>query len=136
MAGALSERLSGVRFENESDHGSRLPNQAAAESARTAARANDIAQIKTRIQHQLIAELGPEANLSSSDGRREVEALLNQLVEAEGLTLPRMERTRLLEAVIADVLAYGPIEPLLRDPSVSEIMVNGPRQVWVERRGV
>ena len=136
MAGGLSERLSGVRFDTESDHGARLANQAAADSARSAARGNDVAQIKTRIQHQLIAELGPEANLSTSDGRREVEVLLNQLVDAEGLTLPRMERTRLLEAVIADVLAYGPIEPLLRDPSVSEIMINGPRQVWVERRGV
>jgi pilus assembly protein CpaF len=93
-------------------------------------------QVKSRIQRQLIAELGPETDLNTSEGRHSVEALLNELVEAEGLTLPRMERTRLLEAVIAEVLAFGPIEPLLRDPSVSEIMVNGPRQVWVERKGV
>jgi pilus assembly protein CpaF len=136
MAGVLSERLSGVRFDSDSNHPPRLANDSLADSAHTTARANDLSQIKTRIQHQLIAELGPEANLSTSEGRREVEALLNQLVEAEGLVLPRMERTRLLEAVIAEVLAYGPIEPLLRDPSISEIMINGPRQVWVERRGV
>jgi pilus assembly protein CpaF len=132
MAGALSERLSGVRFDNELEHGPRPTNPSSADSAH----ASDLVQVKTRIQRQLIAELGPEANLNTSEGRHQVEMLLNELVEAEGLTLPRVERTRLLEAVIADVLAYGPIEPLLRDPSVSEIMINGPRQVWVERRGV
>jgi pilus assembly protein CpaF len=132
MPSALTERLSGVRFENETEHATRPTHPSAADSAR----ANDLAQVKARIQRQLIAELGPQANLSTSEGRHEVETLLNELVEAEGLTLPRLERTRLLEAVIAEVLAYGPIEPLLRDPSVSEIMINGPRQVWVERKGV
>jgi pilus assembly protein CpaF len=136
MTGALSERLSGARFENGSEHGVRSVNQSSAEAAWAATRNSDLAQAKARIQRQLIAEMGPEANLSTSDGRQEVEVLLNELVEAEGLTLPRLERTHLLEAVIAEVLAYGPIEPLLRDPTVTEIMVNGPHQVWVERRGV
>jgi pilus assembly protein CpaF len=135
MAGALSERLAGVRFDNESEHGARPSNQSA-DAARATARTSDLSQVKSRIQRQLIAELGPEANPGTNEGRHQVEALLNELVEAEGVTLPRMERTRLLEAVIAEVLAYGPIEPLLRDPTVSEIMVNGPRQVWVERKGV
>jgi pilus assembly protein CpaF len=138
MAGALSERLSGVRFEHDPEHGARLASAPVGDSARGPARnnANDLGQVKARIQRQLIAELGPEANLNSTEGRREVETLLNELVEAAGLPLPRMERTRLLEAVIAEVLAYGPIEPLLRDPTVSEIMVNGPHQVWVERNGL
>jgi pilus assembly protein CpaF len=82
----------------------------------------------------LIAELG-ETDLDTSHGRRQVEALINDMVEAEGLPLPRVERARLLEAMIAEVLAFGPIEPLLRDPSITEIMVNGPNKVWVERNG-
>src|SRR5438067_5124078 len=57
------------------------------------------------------------------------------MVEAEGLPLPPVERARLLETMIAEVLAFGPIEPLLRDPSITEIMVNGPHKVWVERNG-
>jgi pilus assembly protein CpaF len=136
MPGALSERLSGIRFEGESEPTARAAAQPQSESARTSSRANDLSEVKARIQRQLISELGPEANLNNSEGRREVEGLLNELVDGAGLALPRIERTRLLEAVIAEVLAYGPIEPLLRDPSVSEIMVNGPYQVWVERKGV
>jgi pilus assembly protein CpaF len=138
MVGALSERLSGARFDNESEHGARPVNHQTGDSARGPARnnGNDLGQVKARIQRQLIAELGPEANLSTSEGRHEVETLLNELVEAAGLPLPRVERTRLLEAVIAEVLAFGPIEPLLRDSTVSEIMINGPHQVWVERGGL
>jgi pilus assembly protein CpaF len=132
MAGALSERLSGVRFDGETEANARPAGQQTGDSGRTT---TDLGQVKARIQRQLISELAPEANLNTSEGRRQVELLLNELVEAEGLPLPRMERTRLLEAVIAEVLAFGPIEPLLRDPTVSEIMINGPRQVWVERNG-
>jgi pilus assembly protein CpaF len=133
MAGSLSERLSSARVEHDTEHAPRAPS-AQGDSAPTNAR-NDLTQVKARIQRQLIAELGPEADLNSSQGRRQVETLLNEMVEAEGLPVPRFERNRLLGAVIAEVLAYGPIEPLLRDPSISEVMVNGPHQVWVERNG-
>ena len=134
MAGALSERLSSARFDHEPEHSVRFREPQAAEPTRAPAR-NDLGKVKTRIQRELIAELGPEADLNTPQGRREVEVRLNELVEAEGLSLPRVERMRLLEAIIAEVLSFGPIEPLLRDPGVSEVMVNGPYQVWVERNG-
>ncbi len=137
MTGALSARLSNVRYEHDGEHAARPGSQPSNDAARpTRNTNNDLGQVRARIQRQLISELGPDANLNTSEGRREVETLLNDLVEAAGLPLPRMERTRLLEAVIADVLAFGPIEPLLRDPTVSEIMINGPFQVWVERGGM
>jgi pilus assembly protein CpaF len=137
MSGALSARLSGARFDYDAEHGARPGNHPSADAARpTVNNNNDLGQVRARIQRELISELGPDANLNTTEGRREVESLLNDLVEAAGLPLPRMERARLLEAVIADVLAFGPIEPLLRDPTVSEIMINGPFQVWVERGGV
>ncbi len=56
------------------------------------------------------------------------------MLEAEGITLTRVERLRLFEAISAEILGYGPIEPLLKDPTVNEVMVNGPKQVYVERR--
>src|SRR5205814_3590310 len=90
---------------------------------------------KAQIQRELIAELGSEVDLSTTQGRRQLDVLLNELVEAQGLSLPRVERQRFLEGVIAEVLSFGPIEPLLRDPAVNEVMVNGPYQVWVERAG-
>jgi pilus assembly protein CpaF len=91
---------------------------------------------KARIQRQLIAELGQDVDLASSEGKKRVEQTLNELVDAEGVSLTRVERARLLEVISADVLSFGPIEPLLHDAEVSEIMVNGPYQVWVERHGV
>jgi pilus assembly protein CpaF len=91
---------------------------------------------KARIQRQLIAELGQDVDLASPQGKQRVEQTLNELVAAEGVSLTRVERARLLEVISADVLSFGPIEPLLHDAEVSEIMVNGPYQVWVERQGV
>jgi pilus assembly protein CpaF len=132
MAGSLSERLLGGRV--EPDHEQPARGASSPETARPAGR-NDLGPIKARLQRQLIAELGSEVDLSTSHGRRQVEALLNEMVETEGLPLPRVERTRLLEAVIAEVLSFGPIEPLLRDASITEIMVNGPHKIWVERNG-
>lgn len=52
-----------------------------------------------------------------------------------GLSLPEAEREQLYQAVLDDLVGYGPIEPLLRDDSVTEIMVNGPHSVYVERSG-
>src|SRR5580765_4877781 len=90
---------------------------------------------KSRIQRQLIAELGQDVDLGTPQGRQRVEQVLNELVEAEGVSLTRVEKARLLETISADVLSFGPIEPLLHDAEVSEIMVNGPSQVWIERHG-
>ncbi|HVX30909.1 MAG TPA: ATPase, T2SS/T4P/T4SS family, partial [Nitrolancea sp.] len=67
--------------------------------------------------------------------RRTVEETFQSVLEAENIVLTRVERLRLYEAISAEILGYGPIEPLLKDDSVSEIMVNGPRQVYVERGG-
>src|SRR6266496_3426141 len=134
MAGALSERLSSVRLDPDAEQPARFREPQAAEQNRTVPR-NDLAKIKALIQRELIAELGTEADLNTSQGRRQVELLLNELVEAQGLSLPRVERARLLEAIVAEVLSFGPIEPLLRDSSISEVMVNGPHQIWVERSG-
>ena len=94
----------------------------------------DFTALKSRLQRQFIAELAPEADLSGSQavGRSR---RCSTTRWPRGIPLPRMERTRLLEAIIAEVLSFGPIEPLLRDQTISEIMVNGPNQVWVERNG-
>jgi pilus assembly protein CpaF len=67
--------------------------------------------------------------------RRVVERIFNETLAAEGLPLSRAERSDLFERIVADILGFGPIEPLLRDESVTEILVNGPGQVYIERNG-
>jgi pilus assembly protein CpaF len=92
--------------------------------------------IKTRVQNQLIAELDPKMDMSRTDDVREtIEDLFDQILAEENLMLSRAERQRLFETIVAEILGYGPIEPLLADDSITEIMVNGAKQVYVERAG-
>jgi pilus assembly protein CpaF len=93
-------------------------------------------ELKVRVQNRLIAELDPRMDLGNADEvRRTVEETFGAVLESEGISLTRVERLRLFEAISAEILGFGPIEPLLKDASISEIMINGPKQVYVERSG-
>lgn len=92
--------------------------------------------LKTRIQNKLISELDPKMDLSNvAQVRRAIEELFNHILEEENVVLTRPERVNLFEQVTAEILGYGPLEPLLQDESITEIMVNGPDNVYVERKG-
>ena len=105
-------------------------------SAAASSNENAFQQLKGRVQQRVIAELDPRMDLSDPDRvRRTLEETFLSVLESEGIVLGRTERHRLFEAIVAGILGYGPIEPLLKDNTVTEIMVNGPKQVWVERNG-
>ena len=93
-------------------------------------------QLVTRIHARLAASIGRSIDTASSDS---VRALINDqfptALDEERVSLSRTDRLRLQEAVLAEVVGYGPIQELLTDDSVSEVMVNGPKQVWIEREG-
>lgn len=65
-----------------------------------------------------------------------VQKVIDQYVENNGTLLPRNERQKIVQEVIDEILGFGPISPLLKDDTISEIMVNGPNQVYVERHGI
>ena len=67
--------------------------------------------------------------------RQMIEVYFNQLLVEENLLYTRANRQRLLDWVISDIIGYGPLEPLLQDNEITEIMVNGPFKVFVERFG-
>jgi pilus assembly protein CpaF len=67
--------------------------------------------------------------------RKTIEELFNRVLEQQKIILQHQERQRLLEAIAAEILGFGPIEPLLEDESVSEIMINGPHHVYIEQHG-
>ena len=105
-------------------------------SAAASSNENAFQQLKGRVQQRVIAELDPRLDLSDPDRvRRTLEETFLSVLESEGIVLGHTERHRLFEAIVAEILGYGPIEPLLKDNTVTEIMVNGPKQVWVERNG-
>ncbi len=85
---------------------------------------------------KLVAELDPSLDTTNTgEVRQRLRSLFDQIVEAESVILSRVERERLFEELAADVVGFGPIEPLLQDPTISEVMVNGAEQVYIERSG-
>ncbi len=92
--------------------------------------------VKFRIQSRVIQDLDPRLDLSNQvEVRRQIEEIFSRVIDEEGLALTRAERVRMLEQITDEIIGLGPLEPLLRDESVTEIMVNGPRQVYIERSG-
>jgi pilus assembly protein CpaF len=93
-------------------------------------------ELKERIQDKLIAELDPQMDISQTDEvRHTIEEMYDQILAQEGTILTRQERQRLFEQIVAEILGFGPLEPLLADESITEIMVNGPQKVFIERQG-
>jgi pilus assembly protein CpaF len=100
-------------------------------------RADPYAELKTRIHHACIARLGPELFASEASGDiadRVLRAVMEQLA-LDRTPLTREERRKLVREIADDILGYGPLEPFLRDTGVTEVMVNGPNQVYIERSG-
>src|SRR3982751_1483775 len=92
--------------------------------------------VKFRIQSRVIQDLDPKLDLSNQvEVRRQIEEIFSRVIDEEGLALTRAERVRMLEQITDEIIGLGPLEPLLRDDSVSEIMVNGQRQIYIERNG-
>src|SRR5690349_20539337 len=91
---------------------------------------------KFSIQQRVIGDIDPKLDLANAvEVRREIEEAFGRALDAEGLALTRAERTRMLEQITDEIVGLGPLEPLLRDESITEVMVNGPRQVYIERSG-
>ncbi len=93
--------------------------------------------IRDRVQAKLLSETQGEVNLSHvAQMRQMIETFFNQVLAEENLIYMRADRQNLLEWVISDILGYGPLEPLLQDDTITEIMCNGAHDVYVERRGM
>ena len=88
--------------------------------------------VKFRIQSRVISDLDPKLDLSNQvEVRRQIEEIFGKVIDEEGLALTRAERVRMLEQITDEIIGLGPLEPLLRDESITEVMVNGPRQVYI-----
>jgi len=98
----------------------------------------DFASIKAAIHRKLIQKLNLErlTEAKREDVRREVSQLLESLVLGESAPMNLQERERVVSEVLDEVFGLGPLEPLLADPTVSDILVNTYKRVYVERRGL
>jgi pilus assembly protein CpaF len=96
-------------------------------------------QLKSSVHKELIKRLDLErlGNLTEDRGKQQqLFVLIQQLVTEQGVPLSSTERDRISQEVLDEVFGYGPLEPLLNDPTVSDILVNTFSHVYVERRGV
>src|SRR2546430_15250426 len=95
-------------------------------------------ELRQKIHHHLIDELGPilyDRRLSEDDLRRRVQEQLHAALAKERAPLSAADKAQLIQDVSDDVLGYGPIDRFLKDADVTEVMVNGPESVYVERHG-
>ncbi len=97
------------------------------------------ADLRRKLHYKVVEGLGPtlyNAQMSDAELKLRVMEMLEWALEQEqSVPLARADRLALLQEIADDVLGYGPIDPYLADPEVTEVMVNGPHSVWVERAG-
>jgi pilus assembly protein CpaF len=97
-----------------------------------------LAVLKQTVHQALLANLGPklyDSDLAPNELEQMVRVALQQEVGRTQTPLSNADRTRLTQEIADDILGYGPIEPFLRDPDLTEIMVNGPFDIWIEKSG-
>ena len=91
---------------------------------------------KRKVRELVLAEVAPKMGGLAPDAMtEEVRAALDNIVARADLDIGPLERKRFAEEMIQDILGYGPLDPLLADPTISEVMCNGHQDIWVERKG-
>jgi pilus assembly protein CpaF len=94
--------------------------------------------LKAQVHNRLLQQLGPklyDADLTQSEIEQMVRSALQEAMQDDETLLTPADRTRIAQEIADDILGYGPIEPFLRDPDLTEVMVNGPDNIWIERSG-
>lgn len=92
--------------------------------------------LKTRVQTRLLAELDPSLDVTRvNEVRNTIQELFEQVLAEENIVLSRPERQRLFEQITAEILGFGPLQPLLEDETITEVMVNGAKNIYIERAG-
>ncbi len=92
--------------------------------------------LKTRVQNRLLAELDPTMDVTRvGEVRNTIQELYEQVLAEENIVLTRQERHRLFEQIAAEILGLGPLQPLLEDGEITEIMVNGAKNIYIEKKG-
>jgi pilus assembly protein CpaF len=95
--------------------------------------------IKERVQRRLLEDLPPGESIDTSRSeelRQRIDELFNTILAEENIVLARNERRRLYDDIVAELLGFGPLEPLLADNEITEIMTVGHERVYIERKGL
>jgi pilus assembly protein CpaF len=132
---SLAERLAAAKRASEEPAG--RPATASPERRRPRV-ADPFGELKRSVHQSLLDSLGPklyDGALTAADLEKRVRQTLQDVMAQDETPLTATDRTRVAQEVADEILGYGPLEPYLRDPEISEVMVNGPEQIFVERSG-
>jgi pilus assembly protein CpaF len=140
---SLADRLAQARQGRAVEqHGNRLNQTSGAPAPfahrRRSAPVDPFGDLKRTVHQSLLDTLGPklyDSRLPQSELEQRVRHTLQEVLATGDMPLTGADRARIAQEIADDILGYGPVEPYLRDPDISEIMVNGPDQIYVERAG-
>ncbi|MCB0422142.1 MAG: Flp pilus assembly complex ATPase component TadA [Bdellovibrionales bacterium] len=119
------------------------PKLASAKGSGKSSSSDPLVHLKLSVHSELIKEMDLKKDITNSEGddgkeqelRSKTTRVISQLVDRMGGGLPREERSRVIKEILDEALGLGPLEQLLEDKSVSEIMVNGAHQIYIEKDG-
>ena len=136
---ALDEELSFFRSLDGPSPNAQEAMKPASPSARTSdqSKQQEFEIIKRRMHQRLVdkIDLSRVGDLKGESFRREIRLVVEHLCDSENTFLNRSERDKLVDEVLDETLGLGPLEFLLKDPSISDILINGPKNIFVERHG-
>ena len=116
----------------------RTPASASARPWSTGGQQDRFAELKTAVHTELLKQLGPqlyETDVDLEELAAKVRQTLKEALSAQDRPLSAADRNQVTKEITDDILGYGPIEPFLNDPEVTEVMVNGFDQIYVEKKG-
>src|SRR5262249_8826440 len=133
----MSRLQQGLSRLGNSSQGSRLGLSSSGNSTHGTGGNKSFEDLKRHIHAKLVEKLDftRVKDLASDALRRDIRGVVEHLGDTENPLLNRMERERLIDEILDETLGFGPLEALLKDPTISDILVNGPKCVYVERRG-
>ena len=133
---SLADRLAQVRRERDAAEAKPIP---AGAKPRTRVPSDPFADLKRKVHDQLVDTLGPklyDSRMTETELEQRVRRSLHEVLALEDAPLTTADRARVTQEIADDILGYGPLEPYLRDPELTEIMVNTYDTIWIERNGL
>ena len=136
---SLSDRLAEARRARSADSSTeQRSGEVKAGVSRGRRQTDPFAELKRTVHQTLLESIGPQlydSRLTQSELEQRVRLTLSEVLAADDTPLTVSDRARIAQDIADDILGYGPIEPYLRDPDITEVMVNGPDSIYVERGG-
>jgi len=98
-------------------------------------RENLLRNVRLALQAEVVTAFDALVDIPPADATAKIEALVDRVIASNGFAVTRDERLKLIAEMVADVTGLGPLETLLNDETITEVMVNGPDQIYIERAG-